>query len=141
MGVIADGLAAYAKPLLDKHSSSLEQLQYAMMLAQICWNIAVTPEEKHESRILELQKTFQLSDTEFLEFRKDIVEPMIQRHKDMFPKMRPGRSDNFMDEFIPSDPYLKDLPPKIGRNSLCPCNSGKKFKQCCGKPGSYRFFY
>ena len=91
MGVIADGLAAYAKPLLDKHSSSLEQLQYAMMLAQICWNIAVTPEEKHESRILELQKTFQLSDTEFLEFRKDIVEPMIQRHKDMFPKMRPGQ--------------------------------------------------
>lgn len=22
---------------------------------------------------------------------------------------------------------------KIGRNELCPCNSGKKFKQCCGK--------
>ena len=22
---------------------------------------------------------------------------------------------------------------KIGRNELCPCGSGKKFKQCCGK--------
>ncbi|MCE5180295.1 MAG: UPF0149 family protein [Betaproteobacteria bacterium] len=22
--------------------------------------------------------------------------------------------------------------PKIGRNELCPCGSGKKFKQCCG---------
>ena len=22
---------------------------------------------------------------------------------------------------------------KIGRNQLCPCNSGKKYKQCCGK--------
>ena len=22
---------------------------------------------------------------------------------------------------------------KIGRNSLCPCGSGKKYKQCCGK--------
>ena len=21
--------------------------------------------------------------------------------------------------------------PKIGRNSLCPCGSGKKFKKCC----------
>ncbi|MEE4192705.1 MAG: SEC-C metal-binding domain-containing protein [Halieaceae bacterium] len=21
--------------------------------------------------------------------------------------------------------------PKIGRNSLCPCGSGKKFKHCC----------
>ena len=23
--------------------------------------------------------------------------------------------------------------PKIGRNELCPCGSGKKFKKCCGK--------
>jgi uncharacterized protein len=23
--------------------------------------------------------------------------------------------------------------PKIGRNEPCPCGSGKKFKQCCGK--------
>lgn len=23
--------------------------------------------------------------------------------------------------------------PKIGRNSLCPCGSGKKYKNCCGK--------
>ena len=23
--------------------------------------------------------------------------------------------------------------PKIGRNDACPCGSGKKFKQCCGK--------
>jgi len=23
--------------------------------------------------------------------------------------------------------------PKIGRNDRCPCGSGKKFKQCCGK--------
>lgn len=23
--------------------------------------------------------------------------------------------------------------PKVGRNDLCPCGSGQKFKQCCGK--------
>jgi uncharacterized protein YchJ len=23
--------------------------------------------------------------------------------------------------------------PKIGRNDSCPCGSGKKYKQCCGK--------
>ena len=22
---------------------------------------------------------------------------------------------------------------KVGRNDLCPCGSGKKFKKCCGK--------
>jgi uncharacterized protein len=24
--------------------------------------------------------------------------------------------------------------PKLGRNDPCPCGSGKKYKQCCGKP-------
>ena len=23
--------------------------------------------------------------------------------------------------------------PKKGRNELCPCGSGKKYKKCCGK--------
>lgn len=23
--------------------------------------------------------------------------------------------------------------PKVGRNNLCPCGSGHKFKKCCGK--------
>lgn len=27
---------------------------------------------------------------------------------------------------------LKREQPKVGRNELCPCGSGKKFKQCCG---------
>ena len=25
--------------------------------------------------------------------------------------------------------------PKVGRNDPCPCGSGKKYKQCCGKMG------
>ena len=28
-------------------------------------------------------------------------------------------------------PMKRDT-PKVGRNELCPCGSGKKFKQCCG---------
>lgn len=28
---------------------------------------------------------------------------------------------------------VKNVVPQIGRNSPCPCGSGKKYKQCCGK--------
>jgi uncharacterized protein len=28
---------------------------------------------------------------------------------------------------------VRRIAPKIGRNDPCPCGSGKKFKQCCGK--------
>lgn len=31
------------------------------------------------------------------------------------------------------EPKKISLKPKIGRNELCPCGSGKKFKKCCGK--------
>ncbi len=38
-----------------------------------------------------------------------------------------------------SDAIAKAKPvrtgPKVGRNDPCPCGSGKKFKQCCGKNG------
>lgn len=30
----------------------------------------------------------------------------------------------------PSQPYV--APAKVGRNDLCPCGSGKKYKKCCG---------
>ncbi len=29
-------------------------------------------------------------------------------------------------------PVRRDM-PKVGRNEPCPCGSGKKFKQCCGR--------
>lgn len=29
-------------------------------------------------------------------------------------------------------PTVKNI-VKIGRNDLCPCGSGKKYKKCCGK--------
>ena len=41
--------------------------------------------------------------------------------------------------FLHSDPLgnmttSRRTMPKIGRNDPCPCGSGKKFKQCCGRP-------
>lgn len=41
--------------------------------------------------------------------------------------------------FPPVDPYWAAPPPSLpkpARNDPCPCGSGKKFKKCCGAPGS-----
>jgi len=35
--------------------------------------------------------------------------------------------------FNVAQPYRRES-PKVGRNDPCPCGSGKKFKQCCGRP-------
>ncbi len=55
--------------------------------------------------------------------------------------------DDFEDEWTPMDdlrlqntlwerqkPVVREE-SKVGRNDLCPCGSGKKFKKCCGKKG------
>ena len=31
----------------------------------------------------------------------------------------------------------KELVEKLGRNDLCPCGSGKRFKKCCLKSGCF----
>jgi curved DNA-binding protein CbpA len=35
-------------------------------------------------------------------------------------------------EYAPEQPIHR-AQPKIGRNDLCPCGSGKKYKKCCGR--------
>lgn len=41
------------------------------------------------------------------------------------------RKIDFEKEAAPKKPIT--TPQKVGRNDLCPCGSGKKYKHCCGK--------
>jgi len=38
----------------------------------------------------------------------------------------------YVDGHVIRNPVVRSS-PKIGRNEPCPCGSGKKYKQCCGK--------
>jgi uncharacterized protein YecA (UPF0149 family) len=42
------------------------------------------------------------------------------------------RSSNLPKLFGYTYTHIRDE-KKIGRNELCPCGSGKKYKKCCGK--------
>jgi preprotein translocase subunit SecA len=39
-------------------------------------------------------------------------------------------------EPVAQQPVVKTAAEKVGRNDPCHCGSGKKFKNCHGKPGS-----
>ena len=55
---------------------------------------------------------------------------------DFFDDDDPIEEDTFSGWFPPfNDPVPDPLPaqPKIGRNEPCPCQSGKKYKKCCGR--------
>lgn len=145
MGVIAEGFVAYAQPLLDQTDGSQEQLDKAFSISQLCFNLALLPEDDRELAISKMQASLKMDDEEFETFRSSIVEPMIRRHEELFPLMHgrfsdgPSRSTAFFqsDFSFLSEPRTarKEKYPGTDRYAPCPCNSGKKFKFCCGMKG------
>jgi HEAT repeat protein len=47
-----------------------------------------------------------------------------------FERLVRQSADDGEDEMLPTSPIVR-TEPKIGRNDLCACGSGKKFKKCC----------
>lgn len=129
-------MVTYGQPLIDETDGSMDQMNHALGLAQLCWNLAMFPEEDREETINEMQQSLNMGDGEFQEFQQTILFPMIRRHEKMFPHLHRQSSPEMrssmrqVQAFPParSEPY-----PGTGRNAPCPCNSGKKYKLCCGR--------
>jgi hypothetical protein len=80
MGAIADAMFRYAQPLVDATDGSPEDLQKALTLSQMCWNLAVTPEAERDDFLADIQPVLGMDDDEFEEFVRTVATPMIRRH-------------------------------------------------------------
>lgn len=137
MGAIAEAFVAYAQPLLDQTDGSREQLNKAFAMSQLCYNLALLPEEKRDTRLSEMQKDLQMNDEEFDAFRSSIVIPMIRRHHEMFPPMHRQASTVSSQSVLSPQAHSRvtgpaEAYPGTDRYAPCPCNSGQKYKFCCG---------
>jgi len=141
MGAIAEAMSRFAQPLVDATDGSPEQVQRAFMLSQLCWNLAVLPEEQREELLAKVRPALHMDEREFQEFQHTIVAPMIRRHQEMFPALSRAGSDSLAPPTRagrePPTPPARRPPvqayPGTGRNAPCPCGSGKKYKLCCGR--------
>jgi uncharacterized protein YecA (UPF0149 family) len=128
----------YARPLLAETDGSVDQMNKALTLAQLCWNLALTPEEERGDMLADMRPTLKMDDGEFEQFRSSVILPMIRRHIEMFPNMPRLESRNHSKsgakpQMHPTIPLPKAKHGGTGRNEPCPCNSGKKYKKCCGR--------
>ena len=87
MGAIAEAFAAFAQPLLDQTDGSIEEMNKALSIAQLCYNLALLPEGSREEMIQGMRQSLAMDAAEFDAFRNSVVEPMIRRHEEMFPRM------------------------------------------------------
>lgn len=140
MGAMAEAMTAYAQPLLDGTDGSSEQINHALALAMVCWNLALMPEEERNKALREMGPSLKMGADEFEAFRRTVVVPMIRRHEEMFPHMHgPGSTGDSHRNVRAATPSSRTPPvsgekyPGTGRNAPCPCNSGKKYKKCCGR--------
>jgi hypothetical protein len=138
MGAMADAIAAYAQPLLDQTDGSLDQANRAFALATLCWNLALLPAAGRDAALGEMRPTLKMDDNEFEEFRRSVVGPMIRRHEEMFPRMHPADSSQPPKgargpQTRPATQAPNEKYARTGRNAPCPCNSGRKYKLCCGR--------
>lgn len=129
MGIIAESMVEYAQPLLDDTDGSHEQIQTAMSIAQMCWNLALMPESEQGELLDKMRPSLGMDDSEFAEFRKSVVAPMIARHREMFPLM----AKHGIQALRTGPSRSAKKYPGTGRNEPCPCNSGNKYKRCCGR--------
>lgn len=137
MGAIADGLVAFAQPLFDQTDGSPEELKKAFALSELCFHLALLPAEQRETEVIRMRATCELHGVEFDEFRRCVIDPMIERHQEMFPLMH----NRVAADPWRSAPALRAQPrttdsckayPGTDRYAPCPCNSGEKYKFCCG---------
>ena len=140
MGAIAEAIVAYAQPLIDETDGSMEQMQKALNMSQTCWNIAILPPDQREDAMNKFGTAFKLTDAEIEDLKNVILRPMVRRHEEMFPRahqpepVKPPHTRPSMSPIISAKSAKeKSSEPEPGRYDLCPCNSGRKYKFCCGQ--------
>lgn len=134
MGAMGEAFAAYAQPLLDSSGGSAAQAEKAFALAQICWNLALLPADARDEALTKMRPTLKMDDDEYEDYRKSVIVPMILRHQEMFPDMHRRRASRQpMSQSRRTAPMRTEEHRITARNAPCPCNSGRKYKHCCGR--------
>jgi len=104
-----DPLVEYKHAAYDLFVGLMDKIK-SKVLGNLFRTTTVRPEDYN--RVLRGIQTSRPDDLAGLEVEKEPEAPQIQIPKTVKRKL-----------------------PKVGRNDPCPCGSGKKFKQCCGRNG------
>lgn len=103
-----DPAAAYSKEGFDMFNALTSEIQENTV--KYCYNVTDEINTERESVIGD---------------EEDLIEIKAEFHEDSYLE-RPEEMDDRKPETV------KRSEPKVGRNDLCPCGSGKKYKNCHG---------
>ena len=67
--------------------------------------------------------------------RRAQAEQQMQFQHAAATELGASQADGAKEQPVRATPFVRD-DRKVGRNEPCPCGSGKKYKQCCGRAGA-----
>ena len=120
-----ENIAYFRNEMIARASGSLWQMMFVFDWPRTN-SFVVDPSEKHL-----FNKTYGKSHSEAIE--------MVDRYSSTYQipfrikkelKINDSKDIKPLSMWSESKPFIKEE-PKVGRNDLCPCGSGKKYKKCC----------
>jgi len=138
---------------LLRETRGQSQISTTSLVEALCLMSAVEQRSLVNEAIAAGEVSSRFSDAELLEMLDDPeqanvqIEKDLRKHRDVMgqieasvmfdravlhpPKTRAQPSHGQKDQLPTSVPTIRNVAPKLGRNSPCHCGSGKKYKKCC----------
>ena len=106
-------------------------------IASLMYHVSIiTPEQQQEAAAKQAAAQQSAAPEAVSEQDKAKMEEIIKKQKsqlqDHLQNAQASHGDEVSAAEVKKKPVTKDG-KKVGRNDLCPCGSGKKYKNCCGK--------
>lgn len=83
----AQRMQDFAQPLLEATDGSREQLEHALRVGMLFWNLAIMQDEGEREKMLDEMTSKVTSDENRRQDFRLIARQMVERHRRMFPEL------------------------------------------------------
>ena len=141
MDMLRDGinLRAYGQcnPLVEYNIEALDMFEEMEadiqdQIASLMYHVSIiTPEQQQEAAAKQAAAPEAVSEQDKAKM-EEIIKKQKSQLQDHLQNAQASHGDEVSAAEVKKKPVTKDG-KKVGRNDPCPCGSGKKYKNCCGK--------
>jgi preprotein translocase subunit SecA len=141
MDMLRDGinLRAYGQcnPLVEYKIEALDMFEEMEadiqdQIASLMYHVSIiTPEQQQEAAAKQAAAPEAVSEQDKAKM-EEIIKKQKSQLQDHLQNAQASHGDEVSAAEVKKKPVTKDG-KKVGRNDPCPCGSGKKYKNCCGK--------
>jgi uncharacterized protein YecA (UPF0149 family) len=123
-----DGVREFCEGYLRIAASEAAAFEDPQALVSLLPMCALAGTVKNEKLVALIDSLGESSEQLLQRSREELADNVLALHA-YWSAARAAAADRLQQRTLPH----RRATPKVGRNELCPCGSGKKFKKCCAQ--------